>query len=895
MAQVIVKFVGAPDPLVQRRAKSEGRSVAPGSSRKFILKGYLVTITGGRDITTAIALELGLRCVAVWGVSMIYEQNNSAQEQWRLPLSLRLSAGGGRLPESDYRADDLMYTGLPKWNVRFPQSLYRSKSFSRTLNATASSADMDGASASFYAPAAKVEVDQGVTHAWVGATSVANALGQNVLGIGPWLARYRTLGASLQVTHWNCRGSWSLRLQDDWVSAEVGETLLFTGAAWRTALDNELWNAAWVNIRPTATPRLLPDANEGGVGATSSPHRVSRESHFAYRQNCLPGISATPEGCLIGAPVARLDDGLFELHGAWSPSGTPQSGFVSSRSLAMSALFEVGAALMPAAYHPELLLMKFESAPVTLPEQQNWWRATVEASADVRYVKRAISSRDGTYLIVPVPGQEPVPSPDAEPRAGAPAMEWSGAWRVTMADLPIWFQPGTVDDRSAMFRTAIGSWAQATAADGFIPLFDSGHPLPHAFGAVYSTTIDGEVEFAFAVKALDNALVPTLPTRRATDDQPSAPSEALLAVAKTGLVFVRAAMDDPSMYTVDSAFHDVIGPGDCAQYSAGMNSGVAYLPQVRFACVLNGQRTYAVRAVRYERNQYLAAKLTHIGVNVPMPYTEDYQGRVNSSVGGPVFYTDREFGPYPDRSRYEELWFVIDGVKHVVDTRALGGNIEPITEGKYGNGVLDVFQWIGSAVNCHRRQMLGMFSLADEGDYELLDFYADEYVAAGMEMDTFAQVSETDVMFALSQRQIIGGSTRRYHAVICRFSSVTGEARVVSVVQHLPNSPMVGQFLALTCYQYEITNTAGQVLQEPCLMLRRGRGDEIGEVLTSIDGGITWELLYDAKSTLRVNVQGAEYARNGTPSLGFHVLGPVGDSSADRRYILRRPPAEEGV
>ena len=894
MAQVIVKFVGAPDPLVQRRAKSEGRTVAPGTSRKFVLKGYLVTITGGRDITTAIALELGLRCVALWGVGMIYEQSNSAQEQWRLPLSLRLSAGGSRFPESEYRPDNLEYTGLPKWSGRFNQSLYRSKAFSRVLNATSNSADMDGAGASFYAPAAKIEVGRGVTHLWVGATSVVSASGQNVLGIGPWLARYRTLGASLQVTHWDGKGSWGLRLQDDWISDQVGQPLLFTGAAWRTALDNQLWNAAWLNLRATATPRLVPDANEGGVGATSSPHRVSRESHFAYRQNCLPGISVTSEACLIGAPVARLDDSLFELHGSWSPSGSPQSGYVSSRSLVMSALFEVGAALMPAAFRPELLLMKFDSSPVTLPEQQEWWRATVESSPDVRYVKRAVSSRDGTYLIIPEPGQSPVPSPDAEPQVDAPAIQWVGAWRVTMADLPLWFQPGTVDDRSSMFRSAIGSWAGASA-DAFIPLFDSGHPLPHAFGAVYSTTINGEVEFAFAVKALDSASVPTVPRRRSTDDQPSAPSQALLAVAKTGIVFVRASLTDPSTFSVDSAFHDVIGPDDCGQFSDGMDSGVAYLPQVRFACILNGKRAYAVRVVRYERNQYLAAKLTHIGVNVPMPYTADYMGRVNNSVGGPVFYTDREFGPYPDRSKYEELWFVIDGVRHVVDTRALGGNIEPITEGKYGNGVLDVFQWIGSAVNCHRRQMLGMFSLADESNFELLDFYADEYVPAGLEMNTFAQVSETDVMFALSQRQVIGGSTRRYHAVICRFSSVTGEAHVVTVVPHLPNSPMVGQFLALTCYQYEITDADGRVTQEPCLMLRRGRGDEIGEVLTSLDGGATWELLYDAKSTHRVNAAGGEYSRNGTPSLGLHVLGPVGDNTADPRFILRRPPAGEGA
>ena len=90
----------------------------------------------------------------------------------------------------------------------------------------------------------------------------------------------------------------------------------------------------------------------------------------------------------------------------------------------------------------------------------------------------------------------------------------------------------------------------------------------------------------------------------------------------------------------------------------------------------------------------------------------------------------------------------------------------------------------------------------------------------------------------------------------------------------------------------KVKDAEGAVVQAPCLTLRRGQAEEIGQVLTSVDGGVTWELLYDATSTSRRNSLGQEFSRNGTPSMGLHALGRVGDSSSDPRYILRQPPAE---
>ncbi|KJU80983.1 hypothetical protein N619_01040 [Ectopseudomonas oleovorans] len=889
MNPVIVKFAGAIDPVVHRKAISDGRKVPPGGSKKTFFRGYLITISAGREITTANVIDLGLVCIAAWGVSMIYEQNNSFQEIWRLPQRLRLKDGGGRLPVSvnDLNPDADDRTGFPQWVGWINRSHYRNKAKSAAMNRTTVAASMDGDAAGGYAPAAKTEAGRwGVTHAWVGGTVVAGtggATGQDASGIGPYLTRYRLIGASLQLTHWSSSGSWMVRIQDDWVSQELGADLLFIGGAWRTAVDSVVWSHPWLRVGATSSPRLVDDPGEGGVGVLDFPHVVTRESPFSYRQSCHPGIAIGEGRALVAAPMARLDDDLFELHGSWSPDGAPVSGYVSARSLANSALFEVGAALISAAWHPELVLMRFEDVPVTLFERENWWRFSDVASPDLRYVMRVQGSRYAMTLITPAPGQQPVPNPDGYPTVGSSAMGWAGGTRLAYDELPGWLQPGTVADRSAMFRSAIGNWAFDTAPEVYIPLIDSEHRLPAMFGAVYATCIGEEAEFLCSVKALDNALVDIGATRRATDDQLSAPSQALLAVAKTGLVFVRASLDNPGGYTITTAFHDVLGPADCEQYQPGMDATTAFLPQVRYGCVLGEQRAYAVRALRYQRNPFLASKLSHIGVNVPMPYTEDYAGRQNSTVGAPIFYTDQEFGPYPDRAKYEELWFIIDGERYVIDTLALGGNIEPITEGKYGNGVLDLFQWFGSSINSHRRQMLSMFSAADENDYELLDFYAEEFVCPGNEMNTFAQVSDTDIMFVLHQRT--GPSAgRRYNAVICRFSSTTGEAVVVGTVLD-QGQQTVGPFTALTCYQFEAKNAEGEVVQEPCLLLRMGAND-IGQVYTSVDGGVNWQLLYDQNSTRKINFSGNPYSPNGTPSLGLHVIGAVGGGS-DPQNIVR--------
>lgn len=870
MAIVVVKFAGTVDPLVRRKAISEGSGMASGASRQLIFMGYIITIKGGDSITIATAVELGVHAISLWGAALVDEQYSSSTESWRLPVLQRLKGGDGRLPAS-VPPDDVGVgkTGLPAWTRRFTMADYRNYAKSAQRNGILPATRLTFP----VCLSGKVELHAlGFSHA--ASEGLASSGRNQDPRVSAWLAKSRFISSALRVVCRTTRGDHAIEVTDDWVSAELGESLVFAGGARREdTRDNKTAGENWYTVGPTSMPRLTPDPDDGGASSNLTKFAVTRESPLAYRQSCHPGVAISGASTLLAVPAFKLEDTMFELAGEWSPGGDYRSGHVSTRSLTW-AFQEIGAAMIARAGEPNLILMWFGAQPVTLKEQQEYANFHND-SADVRYVRKLKASRD----LGVQPGGQPV--------AGELAPSWKTAIRVTVNDLPAWFHPGTVSDRSSMLRTALAAWGYAV--DGYIPLITSNHVQPAMFGAVYATELNGVAEFVFCVKSLDNALLPIGSSRRATNDVPASPTQAAVTVAKTGLVFVRANIDTPGGVATETAFSDVIGPIDCAQYGASMHADYAVLPQVRFACGLGEKRAYAVRAVRYARTPFLASSLTAVGIGIPLPYTADYLGRENAGVGGPVFYTDREFGPYPDRDQYEELWFVIDRVKHVINITALGGTIEPVTESKWGNTLLPVFQDDspeGPRSNA-RRQMLGMFSDADEKDYKLLDFYADEFAPAGMEMNTFAQVSDTDIMFVLHRP----GPINRFdnYPVVCRFSSVTGAAEVVSVIE--VRRPA---FMALTCYQHEVV-VGGEIVQAACLILRAGRSDGRGDVFTSIDAGLTWALLYDEASTKTINFAGATVTESGTPSLGLHILGRIGEPGGDPRYTLRKPPLEGGA
>lgn len=883
MRPVVVRFAGDPDPVVRRRAIQLGGNIKQGKRSSFVLQGYVVTLVGEASRTIATAVELGLQLAALWGVAMDYEQQNSGIEQWTLPTA-RLRRVTNRIPPSPVpQVGERGRRAIPELSLKFIRSKFVDVETSRRINRT-----ILPASAQLGTPSgrvsAKVDVGRyGVTHAWVAAALVVDEA-QYLSTVEPWVINFEGLQGALSVNHWSSIGSWAAVLQDDWVSRALGVDLLFVGAASRRWSRIE-YDAPWLIVGPTPTPWMIEDEGLGDLN-----HEVSRECKWAYRQNCVVGVAVAepaegqrPDGqFVVVAPMARMEDSLFVLRGGLpTPGGGESEGYISTHSVAAGALFEAGGFLTSAPWHPELVVMSFGSSPVTEVEVERWAEYTSATAPLGRYPSRRTGSREDAYLISPpngAPNQVLIPDPEKAPPLGAQAPTWLGGRRVTTQDLPLWLRPGTVAARSDHVRQALVNSAMGDFSL-VLPRIDSDNPLPAAFGATYSTVVNGVAEFAVSFKALDSALLDVGASRRAISDVPAGvATQAAVAVAKTGLVFVTVPIGNPAGLTVSTAFHDVVGPADCPQFRAGMDPNIAYLPQVRFACVLGGARTYAVRAVRYQRSPFLASMLSSAGVNTPVGYTPSYAGR-ESFRGGPVFYTDREFGPYPDRAKYEELWFIVDGTKYVVDTSALGGNIEPYVGAKYVNAVAGApHAPIPPGMSVRRE--CGMFSEEDMEDMELLDFSAEEFVCPGSETHTFAQVSDTDVMFVLSQRVRVGARTD-FNSVVCRFSVTTGQATVVTT---LPGTrQQLDRFCALTCYQFEVV-VDGQVEHEPCLVLRRGSGLS-GDVWVSTDGGVTWALLYDETSTVVKSATGADLNSQGTPSHGLHVIRRCGRRT-DPRYTI---------
>ena len=871
MRRVTVRFTGAVDATVRRRAVAEGRKLRKGTRKQFVLLGFVVTIVAYEAHSVATVVELGLQALALWGVALSQEQRGGQLSTFRIPSSARLKSGGGRYPPSVATpVGEEQLTGFRLSTWANPLAELRAWQASSVRHGVSD----DQAARLGLRLSGKVELHpQGVTHC------VGGGLGLRGVGVGdlspagqwlrttPWLATSRFLSGYLTFMHWGVDGYFGAHVSDDWLYARTGVNRVFVGGGRREdVVENKTAGRPWYQIGVTPEPRLGL-ADDGGTFSNKNKYAWTRESPLAYRQSCNPGFAVVAGSALVAAPTMVLEDSMFLLN-LREPGGA--EGFASTRSLTW-AFSEPGASLIAAAGRPEIALMRFVPAPVTELEVERAGDSSADAP-EGRYVRRVRSVQGVAFS-------------DGAAEVGDSYLAWGGVSAVGFDDLPMWYRPGTLRDYSLALRDS-WVWDGVGTGAAVFPEVLSDQLQPSAFGAVYATEVDGVIEFACGLKALDSAIVPVGASRRVdADGVTGAPTQASVVVAKVGIAFVTTDIAATSV-AVAAAFPDVIGPADCEQYQAGMNPAFAVLPQVRFACVLGTKRTYAVRAVRYERNPFLASALSMTGVGTPLPYTGSYAGRRAGSVGGPIFYVDREFGPYPDRTQYEELWFVIDRTKYVVNVKALGGSIEPVTEGKYTNTLLPVFAYDSPAApgSVFSRQLLGMFSDTDEDDYELLDYYADEFAAAGMEMNTFAQVSDTDIMFVLHRR----GAINKYDtdALVCRFSSVTGTAAVVSaVVSRRPN------FMALTCYQHEVV-VDGEVVQQACLILRVGRYDRLGDVYTSVDAGATWELLYDQDSTKRLDAGGTATYQDGTPSLGLHIGPRIGGGRADPRYTLRSPPKE---
>lgn len=862
MNPILIRFAGLPDGVVRRQARKAALGMRVGTTKRFVFGGYLVSIAAGPSTTVANIIELGVECVALSGVLLLVDQRNSFVNVRRVPTVARLKDGGGPLPVGqDYDPgdsqvidlNDVGSAGFPYWNRRFVRSGFGWRGIVSEL---------------LYPRdyAAKAEVQRwGVVHAVCVPDFQDGANVQEDFPHSPWYAYAKNIRSALELVYWSQRGGRAVYISDEWLADKLNDTLLFSSAGNHYGSPGIGITApapAWWVVGDTSFPRLFDNPDDALIpGSNEFPHKVTRDTITTYRQSCYPAVYADAQRMLVAAPCLRGDDSVYQLYAELVEDGVARQGYVSTRSV-MYNTAEIGSSLQPAAGEPCLALLWFEQEPVTEDEARGVY------AVGARTVARMTTRRGSS---------DPAEVGDSAP-------QWLGGQVVSIGELPVWYHPGTLAARTDQLIATLGDGAEA-----YVPRVLSNQKLPSAFGAAYATDVAGLVEVAFAVKSLEPAQVPITAGRRATPLGEGYPDQAAILVAKVGIVTVMVDSATPGLPTITTRFEDVIGPTDCAQFSGAFDPDVAYLPQVRFGCTLGTQRVYAVRAVRYARNEFLASALSMVGVGVPRSYTVDYTGAENSSIGGPVFYTDREFGPYPDEAKYEELWFVVDGVRHVVDTAALGGYLEPFTEGKWGNGMLQAFSGWSDAENPHYRQIMGMgiYGMGGAENYDRLDFYAEEFITRGGELQTFVKVSETDVMFVLSKKRTPLGQEG---VVVCRYSSVTHQA--VAVYTGLPE-PITSTIVypALTCYQQEVVDEGGIVQAHPHLVLRLGR-ETGGSVFTSVDGGVSWQLLYDQTSTEQYNALGEARVRDGTPGLGLHVLGRIGWQS-DPHNLLYKEAGDE--
>lgn len=871
MARVVVRFAGEPDPQVRRKALRDGGALKPGQVKRFVYRGYLVSIVGGRSTTMATAVELGVDCIALWSTVLTVERQNSFAQIRRLPTKSLLRAG--ELPDTG--ADEFGNPGPPAFPAP-PRPVVRTAYEHKATGATRNGGIPSEATIRRYFSAKLDIVGPAVTHAVCQPLfyfSPFSSGADQEDPVSPWLQGGAVMSSRLSALAWMASGSRGVEFTDDWLSEVLGGSYVFCGLADREPQDG--WNSSalaareWLVVGPTPAPRLIADPQDGGsesgdvIRTNNLPHTVTRGCRNAWRQSCAPGVYAGAGTLVVAAPCLRIDDEMFLLQ----VTAAEGSGYISTRSFEWNYP-GISMPLIPQAGEATLALVWFAEAPTTEFEVENFAPpGNYLGPAEQRYVgewSRGIRSFVGF--------EDGDGAPIGQPTVGQPAPSWVGAYPLSILDLPAWCHPGLCSTMSQYMReTETSYW-------DFIPEVTSGHRMPGVFGAVYTTEVDGVVEFAFSVRAADPASVPVGVDRREEVDD-DLPTTAAIVVNKTCLAFVTVDPSTPSAPATRIDFRDVIGPADCPQYDASMDQTTAFLPAVKFATVLGGQRVYAVRAVRYRRTPFLASGRSRVqwgGFSIgSTPIVPSYKGR--SELIGPLFFTDRAFGPYPDTTNYEELWILVDGVKHRVDLAPLGGLLEPLTEAKYNYTTYFPYNELGSAWYVLHYQILGMLSEEEEADYELLDHFADEEAPAGMEDCSFAKVSETDLMFLVYRRSVgaFPGQVR-----VCRFSTTTGEASLVASVKQ------VGRTAALTCYQREVT-IGNEVVVPAHLFLRMGY-DKEGVVLRSTDAGATWEKLYDDGATTSTTQPDSD----GVPSLGLHALSVVGQVS-DPHNILRPQPEED--
>ncbi len=860
MRQVLVRFAGVVVPDVRRRAQVFGQRVRPRQSRTTVYRGFIIVAKGQVDRVIVNVVELppsiegvpqhivGVDAGAIGlgytnRLELMQPKPRESQSTGYWASARYYSAS---YEDEQYADTDLLIPLSTEFVELYTAGDIRMTSDERTV---------------FCATVCKNQLTRGTESAWI----VEHSL--------PWRASTVANEDSLRIFIRGTRvGDVRIGLTSRYLSSLYGGPVRFAGLPNRLRQFDTPSSAApgggpfYYAGKPTPPPLWMRyREGDGYVTENPRPFRYTCEAPGARPQHCFPAADRVGGVSVVAFPCVSTPDGfdILDLEGtdlyARDDPGEPEAhnrGNISASSLAWGhngaqrgsdwpVLGYSGFAWDAIGFGSPMLCVLgiLHADPLTEGEVSGWvpagteyvplisWQAAPRFRAGERCVNatrlRATQIDGGNWQIEYELLTDRVVA-DATLFPGI-----KGSVFLELQDLPAWIQPGLLREA----HQQLDQTERPENIDRVNPLqvvVHSDQRLSCVFGDPKITIVDGVAEVLFSVKSRDFSLVSPV-TPRPDDD----PQLAFVCQTKVALVSARYSVsEEGEVAPVGSPelwFQDLIGPVRSDLMPAGADPDTARIPCVIWSGVMDGQRVYLCRAVRYVRDEYL-------GSMEQVERGRNFSREELDALGWPNlpptryakshFEESATYRPMVDKVELEELWVVVDGQRTIVSLPD-GGLLYPaLFEG------LNAY-YFGS----NRRARCGYYgpekeiwltTAAEESDpamHAALGRMHEEPVGFGAVINTVARISETDVIVLLHPPY--AGAVFAFMRLNC----LTGAHEVVSSVT--PGADLTTYTLqSLSCYQWEITSD-DEVVQDACLMWRSGRASQ-SQVHFSVDGARSW-------------------------------------------------------
>lgn len=446
--------------------------------------------------------------------------------------------------------------------------------------------------------------------------------------------------------------------------------------------------------------------------------------------------------------------------------------------------------------------------------------------------------------------KEMIDAPAAIPEIAMTDVMWPSTW-------PAYFRPDS--GPLTISRTVIDGGG-LLAREDTVDVSGIASYEACTLGATATTVIGDEVELIVGIRCVARYDEPITAVHRA-DLAGIAPGfSASVRVTKVGLMRV---LIKNGISTASILHRDLIGPATCPLFSSSdMPADQAFMPQVMWGGVINGERCYMVRAVRYARSAFLGSVLQDISADIPK--SPNYRGVEPIGEGSsrtPGYGTDLGFGAYADPVP-EEVWWLRGNDRTVIPVPSTHSASHRAIEGASQDQAANAwFSWYASAVFSH--MAIDPNALGWPAQYAL-----EEYYAPGTSAEHVAAISRTKTLLMLAPKDQLGSSGATVELIAIDGGTASSYATIPTpwvFEEHYSSESQQFPIHSLVCYQHEVV-VNGLVIKPAGLLLTVSSG-LAGYALVSRDGGITWEPLIDAKTSF------AAGKNPGVPPMGYHFLG----------------------